>query len=65
MAQILLIAETDEAHRIIAIWQAGGGLRSPRAITAAQARALIDRAQIEGASRGDLVDWIAAQGATA
>lgn len=61
MAQIMLIAETDEAHRIIALWQAGGGLRSPRAITAAQARALVDRAQIEGASRAAVAAWIAEQ----
>lgn len=61
MAQLMLIAETDETHRIIALWQAGGGLRSPRAITAAQARALLDRAQIEGASRAAVEDWIARQ----
>ena len=59
MAQLMLIAVTDEAHRIIALWQAGGGLRSPRAITAAQARALVDRAQIEGASRAAVEAWIA------
>ncbi|MBD3786951.1 MAG: hypothetical protein IE922_08255 [Sphingomonadales bacterium] len=61
MAQLMLIAETDETHRIVALWQAGGGLRSPRAITAAQARALLDRAQIEGASRAAVEDWIASQ----
>lgn len=64
MKEKLLIAETGESGEIVALWRAGGDLKSPRLIRdPAEALVLIDTVRISGAHATQVKEWLSAQGA--
>ncbi|WP_146010344.1 hypothetical protein [Acidimangrovimonas sediminis] len=59
MQRIVLIAETDERQRLVALWRAGGSSRTPRVVhDPEEALRLLPDAEVSGMSRASLVAWL-------
>lgn len=60
MKRIVLIAETDEDQRLVALWRAGGSLPAPRVIRdPREGLRLLPAAELSGISRQAAENWLA------